>query len=299
VEKPVEKPPYFFHKVFIPKKVFHRLGIFFHRKGGFFPQILPTFPQICPSFPQVRGKGGEPKIHKNLQYLWFSMNKRGKTGTDMKKLVALLGALVMAFLVMLPAGALEIADIPDLPADDRTWVVDFANIISSATEGEISRKLDAIQTATGKSVRFVTVPRIDFGQPAQEFLQELFAKWFPTGGEDQALVLIVGEDHRTAWQAGEGIKAVLSPALLQSVIEETMLPPVRSARFNQALQEGAKRLLAVLAGEPDPGPPPVVAQVERKVAEPVDAKTSTTWVLALLAGATIVPMATYFLLQNK
>jgi len=217
----------------------------------------------------------------------------------MKKLVALLGALVMAFLVMLPAGALEIADIPDLPADDRTWVVDFANIISSATEGEISRKLDAIQTATGKSVRFVTVPRIDFGQPAQEFLQELFAKWFPTGDDDQALVLIVGEDHRTAWQAGEGIKAVLSPALLESVIEETMLPPVRSARFNQALQEGAKRLLAVLAGEPDPGPPPVVAQVEKKVAEPVDAKTSTTWVLALLAGATIVPMATYFLLQNK
>ncbi len=216
----------------------------------------------------------------------------------MQKLITFLGALLLAFTVMLPVGALEIADIPDLPPDDRTWVVDFADIISSATEGEISRKLDQIETATGKAVRFITVPRIDFGQPAQEFLEEIFAKWFPDRGKDQALVLIAAEDHRTAWQAGDGVKSVITPAVFESLVNETMLPPVQSARFNQAIRDGAKRLLAILAGEPDPGPPVVVAQVEPTPAAPVDPKTSTTWVLVLLAGATIVPMVTYFLMQR-
>lgn len=218
----------------------------------------------------------------------------------MVKLLSMFGALLLCFFSLVaPIGALEIADIPDLPQNDRTWVVDFANIINSATEGEISRKLDDIQKATGKAVRFITVPRIDFGQPAEEFLQEIFEKWFPDGGQDQALVLIASEDHRTAWQAGEGVQAVLTPAILESVIGETMLPPVQGARFNQALQEGAKRVLAVLAGDPDPGPPVVVAEVEKTVAEPIDTKTSTTWVVVLLAGATIVPMATYFLMQRN
>ncbi len=218
----------------------------------------------------------------------------------MVKLISIFGALLIWFFsLMAPVGALEIADIPDLPQNDRTWVVDFANIINSATESEISRKLDDIQKATGKAVRFITVPRIDFGQPAEEFLQEIFEKWFPDGGKDQALLLIASEDHRTAWQAGEGVQAVLTPEILKSVIGETMLPPVQGARFNQALQEGAKRVLAVLAGEPDPGPPVVVAEVEKTVAEPIDTKTSTTWVVVLLAGATIVPMATYFLMQRN
>lgn len=229
------------------------------------------------------------------------MTKTEHQGDSMQKLLTFLGALVVLFTVMAPARALEIADIPDLPPGDRTWVVDFANIISSATEGEISSKLDQLEKATGKAVRFITVSRIDFGQPAEEFLREIFEKWFPDSdqGKDQALVLIASEDHRTAWQAGDGIKAVVSPAILTSVVGETMLPPVQKSLFNQALQEGAKRLLKVLSGEPDPGPPVVVAQVEKVIAEPIDPKTSTTWVIVLLVGATIVPMATYFLMQRN
>ncbi|MFN3359931.1 MAG: photosystem II repair protein Psb32 [Pseudanabaenaceae cyanobacterium] len=219
----------------------------------------------------------------------------------MRRLLTFVLFICLTWGWILPVGAIEIGDIPDLPPNDRTWVVDFANVISSATEGEISRKLDAIAKATGKAVRFITVPRIDFGEPAQEFVEEVFAKWFPDpeAAKDQALVLIAAQDHRTAWQAGEGIKAILTPELWESVTAETMLPAVQAARFNQAMQEGAKRILAVLAGEPDPGPPLVVAQVEKETPLPVDSKTSTTWVLALLAAATIVPMATYFLLQKN
>ncbi|MCS6958982.1 MAG: TPM domain-containing protein [Pseudanabaenaceae cyanobacterium SKYGB_i_bin29] len=219
----------------------------------------------------------------------------------MRRLLVFLLSVCLIGGWMLPLAALEIADIPDLPANDRTWIVDFADVISSATEGEISRKLDGIEKATGKAVRFITVPRIDFGQPAQEFLEEVFAKWFPDpeAGKNQALVLIAAQDHRTAWQAGEEIQSILTPDFLNSVTEETMLPPVQAARFNQALQDGAKRLLAVLAGEPDPGPPVVVAQVQKEAAPPVDTKTSTTWVIALLAAATIVPMVTYFLMQRN
>lgn len=80
-----------------------------------------------------------------------------------------------------------------------------------------------------------------------------------------------------------------------------MVPLRNGNKYNQALIDASDRLIAVLSGEPDPGPPVVELNIQAEgtfaKAEETDDKNAAIIVLALLAAATIIPMATYFLYQ--
>ena len=84
------------------------------------------------------------------------------------------------------------------------------------------------------------------------------------------------------------------------MVDETILAPLKQdEKYNQAFLDASNRLVAVLSGEPDPGPPQIVANVstERtfKTAEETDTNNATIWVVGFLIAATIIPMATYYL----
>ncbi len=88
--------------------------------------------------------------------------------------------------------------------------------------------------------------------------------------------------------------------IAQSVVSETILIPLREGdKYNQAFLDASDRLVAVLSGKPDPGPPQIAetANLEGtfKKAEETDTGNATIWVIGLLLAATIIPMATYYL----
>ena len=62
--------------------------------------------------------------------------------------------------------------------------------------------------------------------------------------------------------------------------------------------------MAVLSGEPDPGPPAIVDNIQVEgtfaTAEETEAtkSDSTTLVIFLLIGATVIPMVTYYALYR-
>lgn len=104
--------------------------------------------------------------------------------------------------------------------------------------------------------------------------------------------------NSTAIRTGEAIKPLMSDELAESVVSETLAIPLRNGnQYNQAFLDGTKRLVAVLSGQPDPGPP---AEQEINIestyasAEETDDRSATIWVVVLLVVATIIPMATYF-----
>lgn len=200
--------------------------------------------------------------------------------------------------------ASEVMDLPDLTADDRTWVIDFANVISSSVERSTTDTLEQLTNATGNQVRFVTVQRIDFGQPAQEFVDELFDKWFPTPERQtkQTLVLLATEDHRVAIKTGSEVGQLVSPEILESIATETILFPVQKSNFNQAITDGTGRLVAVLSGLADPGAPVVVAETDLSI-KPSEIKTEPISAGLIVGGfliaATIIPMVTYYWFQNQ
>lgn len=211
-------------------------------------------------------------------------------------------ALIMLVtqLVAFPASATSVYEIPPLAGND-TWVIDKAEVLSLVNEGKISKNLEKLAEETGNEVRFVTIRGLDYGETPQSFAQALFKKWFPTkeAQANQTLLLIEKTSNNTAIVTGDRVKSLMSDEIANSVANETLVAPLKEGeKYNQAFLDASDRLVAVLSGNPDPGPPQVatVSAVERtyKTAEETDKGNATIWVIGLLIAATVIPMATYY-----
>jgi uncharacterized protein len=204
--------------------------------------------------------------------------------------------------------ALTVEDVPPLSEVENgkvLFVLDDAEVLSNSTEATLTKELQQLAQDKHIQVRVLTVKRIEFGQPAQEFVDQVFDKWFPTpeAKANQALLLVAVEDHRTAIARGEAVAEVVPQAILQSIVSTNVLYPVQQANYNQAVLDGINRLMAVAYGKPDPGEP-VVAQEPAETrnyakAEETDVNSSTLIVVVLLFLATVIPMVTYYWFQNQ
>ncbi len=218
-------------------------------------------------------------------------------------LIVVLWTLVLGSCVFAtPVLATGVYQIPNLTANN--WVLDQGEILSRINEGQISNAFGDLAKKTGNQVRFVTIRRLDYGETPESFTQALFEKWFPTPVEQDHQILLVLDTvtNGTAIVTGESVKSLLTDAIAESIITETLAIPIRNGnKYNQAFLDASDRLVTVLSGEPDPGPPQVMetVQVESTFtkAEDTNQGNATAWVVGLLIAATIIPMATYFVYQ--
>lgn len=221
----------------------------------------------------------------------------------LQRLILPLALMILAtHLVATPASATGVYQMPKLESGDRTWVFDQAEVLSRLNEGKISSILNNLALQTGNEVRIVTVRRLDYGETAESFTNQLFEKWFPTpeAQANQTLLVINTITNGTAIRTGDKVKSLLPDDIAKSIAFETVQVPLREGdKYNQAFLDASDRLVAVLSGEPDPGPPQIVETVNVegtfKKAEDTDAGNATIWVIGLLLAATIIPMATYYL----
>ncbi|MBK1989372.1 TPM domain-containing protein [Sphaerospermopsis aphanizomenoides BCCUSP55] len=203
-----------------------------------------------------------------------------------------------------PAFATGVYQIPN-PTPD-TWVVDEGDVLSRFNEGQISGAFKNLAQETGKEVRIVTVHRFDYGETPESFATGLFTKWFPTPEEqaNQAILVIDTLTNGATIISGDQVKTVLTDEIANSVTEGTLGAALRAGnKYNQGLLDVRDRLVAVLSGKPDPGPPAEkeTVQVEGTFSTAEDTSknkdNSTAWVVGLLIAATVIPMATYYIYQ--
>ncbi|WP_414551531.1 photosystem II repair protein Psb32 [Anabaena sp. CCY 0017] len=220
----------------------------------------------------------------------------------LRLVVPLLMVVLGASVFVSPALATGVYQIPNLT--ESNWVLDQSDIISRVNEGKISSTLEDLAKKTGNEVRFVTIRRLDYGETPESFTQELFEKWFPTPAAqaNQTLLVLDTVTNGTAIVTGEEVKPLLTDSIAESVVSETMGIPIRDGnKYNQAFVDASDRLVAVLSGEADPGPPQVTETVQVEgtftKAEDTDQGNATAWVVGLLIAATVIPMATYFVYQ--
>lgn len=201
-----------------------------------------------------------------------------------------------------PAFATGVYEIPNLSPD--IWVVDEGDVISRNSETKISTALADLAAQTGNEVRFVTVHRLDYGETPETFTNALLDKWFPDkeAQANQTILMIDTVSNGIAIVTGDKVKTVMSDDIAKSVAFETFLAPLRDGnKYNQAFIDASERLVAVLSGQPDPGPPQIVEKVQVEstyaTAEETEKQrgNATAWVVGLLIAATIIPMATYYL----
>jgi uncharacterized protein len=223
----------------------------------------------------------------------------------------LLSLVILAISIVtfaLPAQATAVYEVPAVSAGVPTWVIDKADVLSLSTKGTVKGTLEQLAKQTGKEVRFVTIHRLDYGDTVQTFTDKLFKKWFATDAEqaNQALIVLDNVTNTIGIHTGAEVKSTLTDAIATSITEETMQAPLRSGnKYNQAFSDGADRLVAVLSGKPDPGPPVIISTPEVGItflkAEETEANRTNflVIVIGLLIIATVIPMATWWWYQNQ
>ncbi|UKO98489.1 photosystem II repair protein Psb32 [Nostoc sp. UHCC 0870] len=217
-------------------------------------------------------------------------------------ILPLLTVILASSLFTTSALATSVYQIPNLTAGDSTWVVDQSEVISRINEGQISRTFDDLAKQTGNEVRFVIIRRLDYGETPESFAKALFDQWFPTeeAKANQTLLVLDTVTNGTAIISGNQVKSLLTDEIAKSVADKTLAAPLRDGnKYNQAFLDTSDRLVAVLSGQPDPGPPQIVDKVQVegtfKKAGETDKDNATAWVVGLLIAATIIPMATYYI----
>jgi len=213
--------------------------------------------------------------------------------------------LIASQMAVLPALATGVYEFPLLSAGDRTWVFDKGDVLSRSSESSITTELDNLEQQTGKQVRFVTIHRLDYGETTATFTDKLFEQWFPAKEDQTNQILLVLDTvtNSAVIRTGEGVKSLLPDEIAQSVAGETVQVPLREGnKYNEAFTAAGSRIATVMSGEPDPGAPEVVdnIQVEGtfKKAEETDQGNATVIVVVLLLLATVIPMVTYFWYQG-
>ncbi len=213
----------------------------------------------------------------------------------------------VAFLVF-PAQATAVYEIPAVSAGVPTWIVDKADVLSLSTEGKVKSTLEQLAKQTGKEVRFVTIHRLDYGDTIQIFTDKLFKKWFPTESDqaNQTLIVLDNVTNTIGIQTGAETLSLLTDPIATSITTETMAIPLQNGnKYNQSFGDATDRLVAVLSGQADPGPPkiqitPEVGRTYLKAEETEANRTNFLIIVGgLLVAATVIPMATWWWYQNQ
>ena len=224
-----------------------------------------------------------------------------KAGLRLKNLITSTLLLVLAISCLAaPAIATGLFDLPDFNAE-RVWVVDTADAISSANESKLTKTFKELAGQTGQEIRMVAIRRLDYGETVDSLADEIFQDWYHNAEtqSNQTLIVLDTLTNNVAIHTGDSAQALVEPEIAESIVNDTIGYNIRNGnKYNQAFLDASDRLVAVLSGQEDPGPPIIEDEIQTEgtftTAEDTDQGSATIWVIGFLIVATVIPMATYY-----
>jgi uncharacterized protein len=231
----------------------------------------------------------------------LSMKRAVSLKTNLLK-SALSGLLLIVtiFCVATPAIATGLFDLPNFDAENL-WVVDTADAISTVNQGKLSKTFKDLANATGQEVRMVAIRRLDYGETVDSLAAEIFKDWYPNAEVqgNQTLLVLDTLTNNAAIRSGTVAQGLIGAEAAQSIVDDTVGYNIRKGnKYNQAFLDAGDRLVAILSGQEDPGPPIIEDEIQTEgtftKAEDTDQGSATIWVIGFLIVATVVPMVTYY-----
>jgi uncharacterized protein len=153
-----------------------------------------------------------------------------------------LAALVMVAFALADASAQE----PRFPAFTG-YVVDDAGILSPATRAQLTEELGNFQRATKRQLVVATVRSLQ-NYPIEDFGYRLGRAWGvgEKGKDSGAILLIAPNERQVRIEVGYGLEGELTDATSRQIIEQTILPALRSGDFNRGVVNGTADILRAL-----------------------------------------------------
>ena len=172
------------------------------------------------------------------------------------RLLLLLGALAGA-LGALPAapapasGDVGLQPIPKLSAR----VTDLTGTLTAAQQTQLEQKLAAFESAKGAQLAVLIVPTTH-PEEIEPYSIRVVDEWKlgRRNVDDGALLIIAKNDHRVRIEVGRGLEGVLTDAMSNRIISETVTPAFRHGNFYGGIDAGLDAMMKLIEGEPLPPP---------------------------------------------
>ncbi|HVN43988.1 MAG TPA: YgcG family protein [Steroidobacteraceae bacterium] len=166
----------------------------------------------------------------------------------------LLCAACFAVLAQGPSAGLQ--PVPPLKAR----VTDLTGTLTAEQQGALEQKLAAFEEHKGSQLAVLIVPSTHPEDIAQYSIR-VVEQWKLGRGtvngrkiDDGALLLIAKDDHRIRIEVGYGLEGVLTDAVSNRIISETIAPAFREGNFYEGIDAGLDQMMKVIEGEPLPPP---------------------------------------------
>jgi len=214
---------------------------------------------------------------------------------DMRAVATTAGALALAGALAFGNVNTALADVPDnVP---KQLFLDDAGVVQKTNGGYVEKALTKLKERTGYTVHFVITRNFPPFQAPSDYAEEVFRQW--DLGENDVVVIAGSKIAKAGIYAGPEAARLLTPEIGNSVGNETFPFKATEELYSTAVSDVSNRLIAVLDGKPDPGPPEIVRESGEgtfKSKEKTEKSRSkyTTVVVALLIASVVIPMVQYY-----
>lgn len=141
-----------------------------------------------------------------------------------------------------------------VPMSPARLVNDYAGLLSSAQRAALEDSLVAFDRATSTQIAVVTVNDLEGADPA-EYATKLLTQWgVGRKGKDNGVVVLL--KPRNQYGGGEvfiatgyGVEGALPDILCGRIIDNAMMPALRSGDYYEALNRGTAAIRAAIRGE--------------------------------------------------
>ncbi|HET9161335.1 MAG TPA: TPM domain-containing protein [Caulobacteraceae bacterium] len=127
-------------------------------------------------------------------------------------------------------------------------VVDQANVLSAATEADLTNKLAGLEQSTGRQLVVVTIPSLQ-GYEIEDYGYQLGRAWGigSKANNDGVLFLVAPSEHKVRIEVGYGLEGVLTDALSSSILQQAVLPKFRSGDIEDGVVQGTDAIVQQLS----------------------------------------------------
>jgi len=164
--------------------------------------------------------------------------------------------LLLALAVSAPAqpaadGAQGLQPVPALSAR----VTDLTGTLTAGQQNALEQKLAAFESAKGSQLA-VLIVATTHPEEIEEYSIRVVDAWKlgRKNVDDGALLLVAKDDHRVRIEVGRGLEGVLTDALSNRILDETVKPAFRQGNYYGGIDAGLDQMMKLIQGEPLPPP---------------------------------------------
>jgi uncharacterized protein len=149
------------------------------------------------------------------------------------------------------AGAQELQPIPKFEAR----VTDLTGTLTAGEQSDLEQKLAAFEARKGSQI-VVLIVATTSPEEIEQYSIRVVDAWKPgrKKTDDGVLILLAKDDHKVRIEVGYGLEGALTDITSNRIIEETMVPLLRSGQYFAGVNAGVDQVIRVVDGEPLPPP---------------------------------------------